>query len=57
MIYHANANINVTVKNVTRIKSGIMIKVDVIVKIQKNVIICEKRLYLENVILKMVNIQ
>ena len=56
MIYHANANINVTVKNVTRIKSGTMIKVDVIVKIQKNVIICKKRLYLENVILKMVNI-
>ena len=56
MIYHANANINLTAKNVTRIKSGIMIKVDVIVKIQKNVIKCEKRLYLENVVLKMVNI-
>ena len=30
------------IKNVTRIKSEIMIKVDVSAKIQKNVIICEK---------------
>ena len=46
-IYHANVNVNIMVENVIQIKSGIMINVDVGVKICKN-IMCTKKEYIWN---------
>ena len=43
-IYHANKNVNLMVENVTQIKSGIMINIDVSLKR----IIYVKKLYLES---------
>ena len=40
-VYHANVNVNLMQENVTQIKSGITINVDVSAKIREN-IICVK---------------
>ena len=40
--YHANLNVNLTVKNLIQIKSGITINVDGSVKIKKKHRICKK---------------
>ena len=40
-VYHANVNVNLMQENVTQIKSGITINVDVSAKIREN-IICAK---------------
>ena len=60
-IYHANVNVNLTVKNATRIKSRITIDVGVSIKIGKNticVIIFGKIIFwiLLHVVAKMPNI-
>ena len=44
--YHANLNVNLTVKNLIQIKSGITINVDASVKTKKKHRICKKKLYL-----------
>ena len=41
-MHHANLNANFMVENVARIKSGIMINIDVSAKIQKNVMWAKK---------------
>ena len=46
-MYHANVHISLRVKNVTSIKNGIMISVDVSAKIEKNIVRAE-RLYFES---------
>ena len=40
--YHANLNVNLTVKNLIQIKSGITINVDASVKIKKNIVFAKK---------------
>ena len=57
--YHANVNVNLMQENVTQIKSGITINVDVSAKIREN-IICVKKIItgiLVHVLEKMLNIQ
>ena len=56
--YHANVNATLTVVNVARIKSGIMINVSVSAKIQKNIMHVKNMKFgiLPHVIVKMVNI-
>ena len=56
--YQANVNVNLMVENVIQIKSGIMINVDVSIKIQKKYCVCKniKFTVLRHVVVKMVNI-
>ena len=57
MQYHANVSINMMVENVTRIKSAIMINVDVSAKIDKNKIHAKNIFGIQlHVVLKMLNI-
>ena len=54
-IYHVNVNVNLMVKNVTRIKTGITVNIGARLKIQKNIV------YIFGILLhavaKMANIQ
>ena len=43
--YHANLNVNLTVKNLIQIKSGITINVDASVKIKKNIVFAKKTIF------------
>ena len=55
--YHANVNVNLMVENVTRLRSGITINVDVSTKFQKNIMWVKKIIIgiLPHVLVKMVN--
>ena len=56
--YHANANVNLMVENITQIKSGITINFDASVKIQKNKMCVKTIIFgiLSQAVVKMVNI-
>ena len=55
---NVNINVSLTVENVTRMKSGIMINVDVSAKIQKNIMYVKKIIFeiLAHVFVKILNI-
>ena len=57
-IYHANENVNLMVKNLIQIKSGITIDVGASVKIQKTIMYAKKIIFgiLLHVLVKIVNI-
>ena len=57
-MYHANGNVNLIVKNKTRIKIGMTINVGASIKIQKSILLAKKAIFgiLLNVVVKMVNI-
>ena len=55
---HANVNVNLTIENVTRIKSETMMNVDVSIEIQKNMMHVKKIIFriLLHVLVIMLNI-
>ena len=57
-MYHANANVNLKVEKVARIKSGIMINVGVTANIQKNIIHVKRIIFgiLLHVVVKILHI-
>ena len=57
-MYHMYVNVSLMVENVTQIKIGIMINVNVSVKIKKNIMRAKKIIFqiLLHVIVKMTNI-
>ena len=56
--YHTDVNVNLAIENVTRIKIGIMINVDVSANIQKNMMYVKKIIYgiLPHLFMKLLNI-
>ena len=57
---HANVDANLMVRNVTQIKSGIMINVGVALEIRKKYIMCAKKIIfaiLLHVVVKLVNMR
>ena len=57
-MHYANVNVTLTVENVTQIKSGMMIDVDVIAKIKKNIMHAKNNIYeiVAHVLVKILNI-
>ena len=55
--YHGSVDVNLMVENVTRLRSGITINVDVSTKVQKNIMWAKKIIIgiLLHVLVKMVN--